>query len=331
MGSKATPQVRARWQPSKQLLVRASAGSGFRAPSLWDLNSPPSFGNSANALNDPGCPADLIADEDARCVGTQLNVRNIASPDLEARDLAAMGLRPACGSRRNASSVALDYWSIDKKDTIGSVTADTILANPDDLTLYNKYIDRFHRAASGVTVYVDQPLENLGDLKTSGFDIDARARFDASFAKMVLSFTGTYVDTYELQQGKDLPFVSYLGNSFNGGNAYPRWMHVATLDMSNGPWQGTIEQTFVSGWVEAFANGGTHDIPSTSRINAQVRYLGFKGFALKLGVRNLMDRLPPYTDVSSYGSHAAGWANSVADPRGRFWWAPHLHVQMTGG
>jgi iron complex outermembrane receptor protein len=33
-----------------------------------------------------------------------------------------------------------------------------------------------------------------------------------------------------------------------------------------------------------------------------------------------MDRLPPYTDVSSYGSHAAGWANSFADPRGRFWW-----------
>src|SRR5262249_28369749 len=63
VGSKATPQVRARWQPSKQWLVRASAGSGFRAPSLWDIHSPPSFGNSANALNDPGCPADLIANE----------------------------------------------------------------------------------------------------------------------------------------------------------------------------------------------------------------------------------------------------------------------------
>ncbi|MFZ3322935.1 MAG: TonB-dependent receptor [Usitatibacter sp.] len=319
VGSKATPQVRARWQPSKQWLVRASAGSGFRAPSLWDLHSPPSFGNSANALNDPGCPQQLIDDQDARCVGTQLNVRNIASPDLKPETSQQWGFGVVF-EPTNGSSLAVDYWSIHKKDTIGSVTADTILANPDDLTLYNRYIDRFHRAASGVTVYVDQPLENLGDLKTSGFDIDARARFDASFAKMTLGFTGTYVDTYELQQGKDLPFVSYLGNSFNGGNAYPRWMHVATLDMANGPWQGTIEQTYVSGWVEAFANGGTHDIPSTSRINAQLRYLGIKHVALKLGVRNLMDRLPPYTDVSSYGSHAAGWANSVADPRGRFWW-----------
>jgi iron complex outermembrane receptor protein len=48
--------------------------------------------------------------------------------------------------------------------------------------------------------------------------------------------------------------------------------------------------------------------------------MGIKKLSLKLGVRNLMDRLPPYTDVSSYGSHAAGWANSFADPRGRFWW-----------
>jgi iron complex outermembrane recepter protein len=319
VGSKATPQVRARWQPAKELLVRASAGSGFRAPSLWDLNSPPSFGNSANALNDPGCPPALIADEDARCVGTQLNVRNIASPDLKPETSTQWGFG-LVWEPTNTTSLAVDYWSIHKKDTIGSVTADTILANPDDLTLYNRYISRFHRAPSGITVYVDQPLENLGDLKTSGFDIDARVKFDTPFAKMVLSLTGTYVDTYELQQGKDLPFVSYLGNSFNGGNAYPRWMHVATLDMGNGPWQGTIEQTFVSGWVEAFAAGGTHDIPSTSRINAQVRYLGIKNTALKLGVRNLMDRLPPYTDVSSYGSHASGWANSVADPRGRFWW-----------
>jgi iron complex outermembrane receptor protein len=319
VGSKATPQVRARWQPAKEFLLRASAGSGFRAPSLWDLHSPASFGNSANALNDPGCPPDLIANEDARCVGTQLNVRNIASTDLKPETSQQWGFGLVWEPTSN-TSLGIDYWSIHKKDTIGSVTADTILANPDDLTLYNKYISRFHRAADGVTVYVDQPLENLGDLKTSGFDIDARARFDAGSTKMVLSLVGTYVDTYELQNGKDLPYVSYLGNSFNGGNAYPRWMHVATLDMANGPWQGTIEQTYVSGWVEAFAAGGTHDIPSTSRINGQVRFLGFKHLALKVGVRNLMDRLPPYTDVSSYGSHAAGWANSVADPRGRFWW-----------
>jgi iron complex outermembrane receptor protein len=320
VGSKGTPQIRGRYQPAKQLLLRASAGKGFRAPSLWDLNSPPSFGNSANALRDPGCPANLLADEDPRCVDTQLNIRNIASSNL----------KPETSTQWSAGflwepiptmSFGVDYWSINKKDTIGSITADTILANPNDLTLYNRFRSRFVRSANGVTLYVDQPLENLGELETSGFDFDARARFDAWYStRMVLSFTGTYVDTYKLQPGRDLPFISYLGNSFNGGNAYPRWTHVASVDLARGPWQGTLEQTYTNGWIEAFQAGGTHRIPSISRVNAQVRYLGFRKLTLKLGVRNLMDRLPPYTDVSSYGSHAVGWANSVADPRGRFWW-----------
>ena len=61
-------------------VFRGTWGRGFRAPSLWDLHSPPAFGNTANAVTDPGCPAALIADEDARCVDTQLNVRNISAP-----------------------------------------------------------------------------------------------------------------------------------------------------------------------------------------------------------------------------------------------------------
>ena len=319
VGSKLSPQVRARFNPTRTWLLRASAGKGFRAPSLWDLNSPPSFGNSANSLTDPGCPAQLIADEDARCVDTQLNVRNIASPNL----------KPETSTQWSAGfvfepttmlSFALDYWNIEKKDAIGSVTADAILANPNDLTLYHQFIDRFHRSPAGTTLFVDQPLENLGDLKTAGWDIDARLRFPLTNGRVTASFMGTYVTKYEQQLGPDFPVVSFLGNSFNGGNAYPRWQHVAAIDYERGPWLATLEQTYTSGWTEAFLAGGTHEIPSTSRINTALTYSGIRHIKLKLGIRNLLDDLPPYTDVSSNGSHAAGWANAVADPRGRFWY-----------
>ena len=73
VGSKLSPRLSGRWTITPAFLVRASAAKGFRAPSLWDLHSAPAFGNTANAVNDPGCPAALVADEDARCVGTQLN------------------------------------------------------------------------------------------------------------------------------------------------------------------------------------------------------------------------------------------------------------------
>ena len=320
VGSKTSPQARVRWSPAKEYLLRASAGKGFRAPSLWDLKSPPAFGNSLNALVDPGCPANLLADEDARCVDTQLNVRYIASPNLKPETSTQYSIGIVIEPRQNLS-IALDYWRIEKKDAIGTITADAILANPNDLTLYNRFISRFHRSPIGTTLYVDQPLENLGDLRTKGWDIDARLRLQPDWARVTVGLVGTYVDEYKQQLAPDFDFVNYLGNSFNSGNAYPRWQHALSVDVERGPWLATIEQTYTAGWVEAFAAGGTHDIPSTSRVNLAVKYTGlWRGLSMKLGVRNVLDHLPPYTDVSSSGSHAAGWANAVADPRGRFWY-----------
>ena len=76
----------------------------------------------------------------------------------------------------------------------------------------------------------------------------------------------------------------------------------------------------MNGWTEAYANGGTHDIAGISRINLAVKWSGIRNLAIKLGVRNVQDQKPPYTDVSSNGSHAAGYPNAQASPLGRVWY-----------
>ena len=217
-------------------------------------------------------------------------------------------------------SVAVDYFYVEKKDQLAVLSADTILADPNDLTLYNRYSNRFVRNAAGTTLYVDQPIENLGGLRTAGFDLDVRTRLTPAFARVSIGLSGTYITKWEQQAGKDSPFVSYLGNSLNGGNVYPRWQHVASVDLERGPVTASIEQTYHAGWTETFQLGGTHRIPSHSRINMSLKFQAWRGLAVKLGVRNVLDESPPFTDVSSNGSHAQGWANAVADPRGRFWY-----------
>src|SRR5258708_3711428 len=193
VGSKGNPRLAARWNPTKEVLFRASAGTGFRVPSLWDLHSAPSFGNSANSLLDPGCPAALIADGDARCVDTQLNTRNIASPSLKPETSRQWSVgflvEPVQGI-----SMGLDYWRIKKKDQIGQVSADIVLANPNDLTLYNRYITRFHRTPAATTLYFDQPLEHLGDFDTSGCRLAAKGLFNpAGSANATLASTVHYL------------------------------------------------------------------------------------------------------------------------------------------
>lgn len=318
VGSKTNPRLSIRWQPTRDVLGRASWGTGFRAPSLWDIESPPSFSNTANQVNDPGCPAALVAAEDPRCIQTQLTTRQSSSTSLKPETSEQFSIGVVIEPLQSVS-VALDFWSIQKKDNIGVLTADTILATG-DLTLYNQFSHRFVRNAAGTTLYVEQPAENLGKLRSAGWDVDVRAKMAAPGGTVGMSFAGTYVSKWELQNSKDSPFTSYLGNSFHGGVAYPRWTHVAAADYTTGPWNVVLEQTFTNGWVEAFQLGGTHKIPSHSRVNLAVAWTGYRGLTLRVGARNVLDHLPPFTDVSSNGSHAQGWSNSVADPRGRIWY-----------
>jgi iron complex outermembrane receptor protein len=50
--------------------------------------------------------------------------------------------------------------------------------------------------------------------------------------------------------------------------------------------------------------------------DAQARYSGIRHVALTLGVKNITDRNPPYTN--SAGQFAAGYDIAYADVRGRF-------------
>ena len=57
IGSTTNPKVSLRWQPTPQLLLRASGGTGFRAPSLTDLYTAQASSVTPNGSRDPlRCP-----------------------------------------------------------------------------------------------------------------------------------------------------------------------------------------------------------------------------------------------------------------------------------
>jgi len=80
-GSSFNPRVALRFQPSKEMLFRAIAGTGLRALTLWDVNSPVSNTNTADPQKDPECPAGFAGDP--RC-NTQFNVRLSSDKNLKA-------------------------------------------------------------------------------------------------------------------------------------------------------------------------------------------------------------------------------------------------------
>jgi len=326
-GSKVSPRASLRWQPAKSVLFRASAGTGFRAPSLWDSKSPAADTNTADNVYDPSCPPGF--EDDPRCF-TQFTVRNMSSPNLKPEKSSQFTIGTALEPTKDIS-VTLDYWNIKKTDQIGSVNGQDILT---DDALYARYAStRVFRDAGGFILYIAQPLENLGGLKTQGWDLDFMSRFGTGVGKFSVSLAGTLMTEYKAQQGRDTPYISYLGRGgagVFGGQAFPRWQHTLTFDWEQGPYGVTLEQRFVKGWTEIAINTNpcalegdctaTHGVGDYSNFNLSARYTGFKNLKLTLGVRNILDKEPPYVDSSSNGSHAAGYANAIADPRGRFWW-----------
>src|SRR6185369_8287268 len=101
-----------------------------------------------------------------------------------------------------------------------------------------------------------------------------------------------------------------------------------TFDWQQGPWGVTLENQFVKGWTESAAlvdaNIGVaqdYHVKDSSRWNLSGAYSGIKNLTVRLGIRNVFDKEPPFTAVPSYGSHAAGYAASFVDPRKRFFYA----------
>ncbi|MBN8486816.1 MAG: TonB-dependent receptor [Burkholderiales bacterium] len=321
-GSSFNPALKLRVQPDRSWMVRASAGTGFRAPTLWDVNSPTSNTNTADVQVDPDCPPGRSGDP--RCE-TQFNVRLTSDPNLKPEKSRQFSLGVVLEPVRDVS-LALDYWAIRKSDQIGVISGDQLMS---DASLYAKYAaSRITRTTDGFISSIATPVENLGGLRTSGIDLDVRTGFGlGEWGKLGLSFAGTYISVWEQQNGKGSAYKSYVGVSTGGVQPIPRWQHTLGFDWSMGVWGASLENTFVKGWTESAAvvdaNLGVaqpYNVDDTSRWNLAVSYKGIKNLRLGLGVRNLLDAEPPFVASSSYGSHSAGFAGSYADPRGRFWY-----------
>jgi iron complex outermembrane receptor protein len=321
-GNTFNPRGSIRWQPNKQFALRGSVGTGFRAPTLWDVNAPPAFTNTPNSLVDPDCP---FANS-ARCE-TQFTVRNSSDPNLKPEKSRqwAIGLVTDPLPWLNAT---LDYWQIEKKDQIGQVGGDAIMTNPDLYVLYNS---RIVRGSDGFITYIDQPVENLGGLRTAGIDVSLRTRWSLGAAgRFGLEFDATHLTKWEQQTGKGQPYLDYVGTAGDGAGVQPvpEFQYTLAGDWQWGNFGVRLENMFIKGWTESAglveANVGVaeaHKVKDSSIFNLQASYTGFSHLVLRLGVRNLFDEEPPFTAVSSYGSHAAGFAGSFSDPRGRFYYA----------
>jgi iron complex outermembrane recepter protein len=314
VGDTLNPKVGVRWQPSQQLLIRGSAGTGFRAPSLADLNRPTTYGTTSSLITDPFC-VELEGSIDA-CTD-QWNVRRESNPNLKPEKSEQFSLGAVFEATRQLG-FSIDYWNITKKDVISTLGEQIIIQSPDK---YNgTYIERDE---DGFITDIILRKENQGELKTSGIDIGVNWRGDMTpVGRFGASANGTVVLKYDRQFGPKEAFRSNVGVFLND-QVIQRWRHRITFDWDQGPYGLSLSNQYSSGYTDQNATyDPVTDTPLPSRrVKAYSlwdlagSWSASKAVKVRAGIKNLLDTEPPFSNQSYF--FLASYDPTYTDPRGR--------------
>jgi iron complex outermembrane receptor protein len=314
-GTAFNPKLALRVQPAREWLLRGSVGRGFRAPSLPELfNAQLSTTTTLGGTPDPlRCPVTALQSD---CLIEPALVSG-GNPQLrpERSRQATLGLEFQPDPRW---VVGFDLWSIRLHDTIGTQSFDAVVADLvrfDGRNVVRGPVDPAFPALPGPIEQILLTNENLGTTRTSGADLTlAWRRAETALGRIGLRLDGTYV--HDLTQSTEA-----LGESFRVGRygGVPRWRHTLTFTLDRGGLAATVSQNWQSGYFDAnpLPDGSMRRVAPYQVWDAQLAWTLSRELRLTLGVKNLLDRAPPFTNQRDF--FQSGYDPSYADPRGRFW------------
>ncbi|HZZ93051.1 MAG TPA: TonB-dependent receptor [Usitatibacter sp.] len=319
-GRTNNPKVSLRWQPTRQVLVRSSYGTGFLAPSLYQLKTPNISGVSQTGQSDPiRCPVTHNTGIDCQ---TQFPIvfggNSALHPETSEQITAGIVFEPI-----SAFSLSADYFKIRLSNAItNGIPVTTILG---DIGTYGNLVTRgpvdpaFPNLPGPITG-IDQRYINLGATHIEGIDVEAHYKWPATrYGRVRLDLSGTYYIRYDSQQ-TDGSFAGTINTAFGSNvvGVIPRWKHYAALSYDLGPWSATVANTYQSSytdWQTDF-NGNERQVGSMSLWDLQGAFSGLKHWVFTLGVKNVLDTNPPATNQQN--TFQLGFDPSYYDPRARF-------------
>jgi iron complex outermembrane receptor protein len=286
-GSTVTGKLSTRWDPTKEIGVRATLSTGFRAPSVQQKF----YSSVSTNLNQAGQLTETLTAREGSAVTTALGIKPLKEETSRSGSIGLV-LRPA----KNMSLTA-DLYEIKIKDRI----------------VFSSEISP--EAGGGPIANVLNPLgvgqaqffTNAVDTKTRGLDIvaDHTTKFDASTLVLSaqLGFNKTEVTN------RHSPSSLLTGDQlFNQAqvtlieHGQPRKHHVVAADYTYGAWNGNVRANYYgSVQGEGFSPLQTWDAKWI--VDTSLRYSFSKKTSVSFGVNNLFDTYP------------SEWTNGGAFPK----------------
>jgi outer membrane receptor protein involved in Fe transport len=317
-GDTVNPKVALRWAPIDSLALRASWGTGFRAPSLAQIGLGPS--QESEFFQDTfGC-----ADNPAYCANTDFLILFGGNPNLEAEESENYNVG-AVWQPTGSTSLSLDYWHITQDKKIDEVPR---------IFLYEQECDN---QASTICVrgnplpgdtlgplqFIRSGFVNINSQETEGVDLAVYQNFEFGDSSLTLGLDWTHLLTFDKTVlGPD--GLTFETQEFAGEYEYPEDRAMLSGDYSIGDWGISARVNYIGSFEDfrnlspsaPLADVGTVD--SFMTVNFQFSYLGIRNTEIALSLDNAFDEEVPVV-VGDGDADVYGFVSSTHNPRGQFW------------
>ena len=281
-GGVQTGKVGWRWRPQSGFMVRSSVGTGFRAPTLAQMQ-----------------PVSTVLGSESKD-DVYFLTRNIGNPELkpEQSTHATLGVRWDPSPRW---SLGADLWQLNIRNTFGTYSALQVLESP---TLRQAYI-----SSENGENYINLINANLGHSERQGVDYDVQWRNPTDFGRIRLALRGTWNLMARKQVSEGSIFESELGRyASNTQSVTPRHQLTLSASLERAQWHVMTALHYRTGFANTMSTyaflGGPETVietrvPGFWTLDMGGRWQADKAWTLVANVQNVTNRYPPLMMVQS--------------------------------
>jgi iron complex outermembrane receptor protein len=307
-GTTTDPKVAFIWQTTDALSLRGSYGTAFRAPSLHQIG----LGNtdeSPNLVDSVRCAA--VGNVNKACEPQEYTAVLSGNADLGPEESKSYNLGLIYELADNMD-FSVDYYDYDIENVITKDTQFKFSKLGNDPSV----VERLPSSVAGdpgEVVRIFDQYENIGNITTSGLDVEANYGLETDMGDFRFTYALNYVLSYE--DARPNADGSMRIDTQEGDFEQPEVRWSFNTAWVQGNWNASMAVNYVGEFKQdaAVAAEGMSDIDSLTTVDTTVNYIGIKDTTLSIGATNLFNEEPPF----SYHEFT-GFVSGTHNSQGRF-------------
>ncbi len=311
-GTTTNPKISFLWSPTEDLSLRGSWGTAFRAPSLSQLGLGRTD-ESPNLVDTLRCAA--VGNINKACEPQEYTAVFEGNPDLGPEESSSYNLGVIYNITEDLD-FSLDYYSYDIEDIIDSDTQFVFSNFGNDPSVVTRIPTGIPNDPGEVVTIFDS-FQNIGDLTTSGIDLDVKYALATSVGEFKFSYILNYILEYE-DKRPDADGGQRI-NVQEGDFEQPQFRWTTAVDWSLNDLSANLAINYIDEFEQDQAVRVQEDgtilsaLDAMVTVDASINYFGIENTTLTLGATNLLNEKPPF----AYHDFM-GFAVNVHSGQGRF-------------